>query len=108
MEGFWTFLVSETQSGGVLMARDGKLYGGDECYYFQGTYTAEEDQVTMSLDINLYNPEGLFVRPWGDSAEQFALAFAGSRTGDSIKGTIRRPGMEPAMTITLTRRLEIA
>lgn len=107
IEGIWTFVIPERQGGGVIVARNGKLYGGDIGYFFEGVYTEAGNNVESKIDVTLFNRQTALQSVWGDMAQRFQVTFHGAQNGNSISGKIQRAGAPMAFGLTLTRRADI-
>jgi hypothetical protein len=108
MDGIWTFIIPARQGGGVIVARNGKLYGGDIGYFFSGTYTETGDAVKGTIAVSRFNDHVVLQSVWGDNAAQFEVSFQGRQRGDdTVTGQISRAGMPGAFPLTLTRRADV-
>jgi len=45
----------EEKMGGVISLIDGKIYGGDSSFSFQGTYRYQNNRITMSFRVEAFN-----------------------------------------------------
>ena len=106
MDGIWTFVIPERQGGGVIVARSGKLYGGDIGYFFEGKYTEADGAVNGSIDVTRFNQHAM-QSVWGDNAAKFQVLFQGTISGMTISGTIQRSGVPSRFGLTLTRRADL-
>jgi len=61
MEGFWTIEFGSSAgdySGGVLFLKDGKIAGGDDGYYYLGSYEVKGDTaLTATLHLKPFIKE---------------------------------------------------
>lgn len=107
MDGVWTFVIPSGNGGGVVFARNGKVYGGDLGYFFDGTFTIHGSAVNVTMDVALFNPHAVLASVWGDAAPQFKVSFNGQRSGDIITGQIQRSDLPATLDVTLTRRADV-
>jgi len=107
MDGIWTFVIPERQGGGVIIARNGKLYGGDIGYFFEGIYSESSSGVQGTIDVTLFNGHAALTSIWGDPSQRFKVQFQGTQSGGTIAGRIQRVGMPAQFSLTLTRRADI-
>jgi hypothetical protein len=107
MDGVWTFLIPERQGGGVVVARNGKLYGGDIAYFLEGIYTETASAVQGTINVTLFNKLANVASVWGDKAEKFQVKFSGTMSGNSVTGKIQRIGTPTEFSLTLARRADL-
>ena len=75
--GLWTveFISTVNRSGkGVLVFNDGRLLGGDEGYYYSGTYKIDGSQIQGTVNVIRFDPTSISVV---GNIDQFALSFSG-------------------------------
>lgn len=106
MDGIWTFLIPERQGGGVIVARNGKLYGGDIGFFFEGKYTEANNSVHGTIDVTRFNPHA-HQSTWGDNAQRFQVLFQGTIKDTTITGTIQRANVPAKFGLNLTRRADL-
>ncbi len=51
------FSTALDSSGGVAVLKDGQIRGGDATHYYIGTYTIEEDKISVWVSIRVYREE---------------------------------------------------
>jgi len=77
IDGLWTveFISTTNRSGkGVLVLNNGRLLGGDEGYYYSGTYKIEGSKIQGTVNVIRFDPTTISV--FGN-IDQFALSFSG-------------------------------
>ena len=94
--GEWHSNVNNIRvSTGVLVFRQGKIFGGNDRVYITGTFTPAGDRFDGSLNITYYagEPLGIFGLIDVDQTEEVQLA--GHCSGDEInfEGTLTRDHM---------------
>ncbi len=81
---------------GVLVLNDGRLLGGDEGFYYAGTYhITPPNEISAQLNVTRFNPNNISV--FGD-IDQFTLNF---------KGTVKDQDFEGIGTTTFNPTLKI-
>ena len=83
--GLWTIEFISTMNrfgAGVLVLNNGRLLGGDNGYYYLGSYVVEGNNVRGNVDIIRFNKNIISV--FGD-VDQFSLPFAGQIKPDSVE-----------------------
>ncbi len=103
MDGLWTWYDPDRKSSGVLVIRDSKVVGGDDCYLCTGTVNLQGDTMNIALTFELHNSLGTFGGAWGDNAPRFDVVFEGPKNGDVVNGRARRIDMIPEAEIVMTR-----
>lgn len=76
--GLWTveFISTVNRSGkGVLVLNNGRLLGGDEGYYYTGTYHINGTQIQGTVNVIRFDPTTISV--FGNIG-QFALSLSGT------------------------------
>ncbi len=77
IDGLWTveFISTINRSGkGVLVLNNGRLLGGDEGYYYSGTYQVTGAKIQGKVNVIRFDPNNLSV--FGD-IDHFTLSFSG-------------------------------
>jgi uncharacterized ubiquitin-like protein YukD len=77
IDGLWTveFISTVNRSGkGILVLNNGRLLGGDEGYYYSGTYHVADAKIQGTVDVVRFDPNTLSV--FGD-IDHFTLSFSG-------------------------------
>jgi T3SS negative regulator,GrlR len=77
IDGLWTveFISTINRSGkGVLVLNNGRLLGGDEGYYYSGTYQVADTKIEGEVNVIRFDPNTLSV--FGD-IDHFTLSFFG-------------------------------
>ncbi|HHT9106914.1 MAG TPA: hypothetical protein ACFYD7_13740 [Candidatus Wujingus californicus] len=83
--GLWTIEFISTMNrfgAGVLVLNNGRLLGGDNGYYYSGSYVVEGNNVRANVDIIRFNKNIISV--FGD-VDQYSLTFAGQIKPDSVE-----------------------
>ena len=91
--GLWTveFLSSANLVGsGVLVLNNPRLLGGDEGFYYAGSYTTHGNEISAKMDVTRFNPNSLTV--FGTSDSHFSLEFSGTLQERSFEGNATVPG----------------
>lgn len=102
VDGFWIVrtIVSQGTGGAVVILTSGKLLGGDNGFYFMGTYYA--DQVSMKAHVTVHNFDPAVPSIFGITGE-YELEVSATVQGDTMVGTAMLAG-QPTKSIGL--RLE--
>jgi hypothetical protein len=82
------------------------VYGGDSGYYYVGTYSTRDGQLTGEVKVVKHNPNVPTV--WFDNAQEFTVELAGQVTPTGIIGRMARVGMPNLflpVRLTLKERL---
>jgi T3SS negative regulator,GrlR len=77
IDGLWTVEFTSTinRSGrGVLVFINGRILGGDEGYYYSGTYEVADPRVQGHINVVRFDPNTMSV--FGD-IDQFSVSFSG-------------------------------
>ncbi|GBD98206.1 hypothetical protein BMS3Abin07_00214 [bacterium BMS3Abin07] len=76
-DGLWIIefeSVIQSYGKGVVVLNNGRLLGGDDSYYYSGTYRAEDNKFEGTATIIKHNPHGISV--FGNIGH-FELTFTG-------------------------------
>lgn len=67
--GTWTYVIKAAEAGGVIVARDGKLVGGDSSFWYSGTVHEEGRKIEAKLHAMRFNwePKYQLTSLWGQS-----------------------------------------
>jgi len=86
IDGLWTVQTktAEGTGGAVVMLIGGKIFGGDNAFYFTGTYRA--DEVSMKARVTVQNFDPAFPSIVGVESP-YELEVSVSVKGDSMLGT---------------------
>lgn len=87
IDGLWTVEVISNinlSGKGVLVFSNGRLLGGDEAYYYTGTYELSGQQIQGNVNIIRFDPESISV--FGD-IDKFSLIFYGDIENNSFVAT---------------------
>jgi hypothetical protein len=97
VEGFWTVQtkVPEGTGGCVVMLIGGKIFGGDNGFYFMGTYYA--DKMSMKAKVTVQNFDPAIASIFGLKGD-YDLEVSATIKGDSMTGTAMLAG-EPTKSI---------
>lgn len=82
MNGLWTVHFDSTLNRfgqGVLVLNDGKLLGGDEGYYYSGTYKVTDSKIYGDINVTRYDSE--YKSVIGD-LDDFHFNFSGKVNDD--------------------------
>ena len=104
VEALWTATFAVPQgrkNGGVVVLDQGRVFGGDSQYYYEGRYEVEGDILTADFRAHHYHGEP--ITSFGDRATIFQVFARGRYGGTEIKGDLNRPGFPPGQVV-LTRR----
>lgn len=77
IDGLWTveFISTINRSGkGVAVFTKGRLLGGDEGYYYSGTYNVEGLRISGKVNVIRFDPQIISV--FGN-VDHFTLTFSG-------------------------------
>ena len=102
MNGFYSVnfkLPEEIEgSGGVVILLDGKLYGGDSSYAYQGIYHADGTLLTASLRVSPFNEflKSIF-SAFEDTDDEIQLSGKVTSNGFLLGG--RLEGIEGSITV---------
>ena len=87
IDGLWTIEFISTLhlvGSGVAVLHDKRLLGGDEGYYYSGSYKTQNGSFYGTIHVTRYNRKSLSV--FGDIG-QFTLELEGKVQDDRIDGT---------------------
>ena len=54
LEGLWTIEIPERAAGGIAVIANGQIHGGDNEFYFTGTYTSSNDEVEADVSMHRF------------------------------------------------------
>ena len=87
IDGLWTIEFISTLhllGSGVAVLNNTRLLGGDEGYYYSGSYDTKNDRFSGTIDVTRYNRKSLSV--FGDIG-QFTMELEGKIHDYQIRGT---------------------
>ncbi len=90
--GEWRSNVDNLRLGtGVVIFRNGKVYGGNDRFYFAGTFDSAGNRFEGSLKVTYYAGDPLSIFGLVDINQSESLLIAGRQTGDEIEleGTLQ-------------------
>jgi len=102
MNGFYSVnfkLLEEIEgSGGVVILFNGKIYGGDSSYSYQGTYLAEGALLTASIRVSPFNEflKSIF-SDFEDTNDEIQLSGKVDAKGFLLEGGLS--GIEGSITV---------
>ena len=102
MNGFYSVnfkLAEEIESGGgVVILLNGKVYGGDSSYSYQGTYRADGNLLTATIRVSPFNEflKSIF-SDFEDTDDEIQLSGKVDAKGFSLAG--RLSGIEDSITV---------
>jgi hypothetical protein len=106
LDGLWTavFSFGAVSSGGIVLLREGRVFGGDSYYLYLGTYTADTaGGFNASLRVSAYISGAVTI--FGVPLREFELHLQGSVKGEQAQATGSVVGYPAAsLRIGLTRR----
>ena len=109
IEGFWTvvFSAGPNYNGGVAVFASGSVYGGDNAFFYVGSYSVEALKVVATLDCRAFTRNATNI--FGTQLDSFPLVIEGTLQPD---GTIAAQGRVPiaphlALNMRLTKRCGI-
>jgi len=95
VEGLWTieFISSLKFYGtGILVLHNSRLLGGDDAYYYDGSYSVHNSNINGRVDVTRYKRGGISV--FGDF-DHFSMTFEGRvMEGNHIDGVANVTGRE--------------
>lgn len=91
LDGFWTYLVSGTDRGGIACVKEGLIVGGDDVALFNGLIAKRGGSVSGTLLVTRFNAPREHRGLWGNNALRYAISFAGFHTGREIRIHFERP-----------------
>lgn len=103
LDGLWTaiFNVRGNSAGGIIVFSEGRARGGDSTYFYVGTYSLSNGELTANLTAYAYVPNAVTV--FGVPAREFEVKLTGRLRGGEISANGTVMGMLP-ITVMLTRR----
>lgn len=106
VEALWTATFSSgsgPKNGGVVVLDEGRLFGGDANFYYEGRYEVDGDAVKADFRAHHYHGESLTA--FGDHAPTLQLIARCRHHGSQIKGQLERLGFShPPVDLILTRK----
>ena len=105
LEGVWTseiYGLFGWENTGVLMLKDGHAVGGGNNHVSVGTYSIDESEVQMLLEIEYHGPPRTM---FGAAEKKLKVALKG-KTGDGVvEGVVHRSDKpDLSLSFRLTRR----
>ena len=79
MDGLWTLqyrLQGEWVGSGVIVFKDGKIYGGDSGYYYVGQYAMSGPHLAGRANVIRHDPQAKSM--FGTPIEQFDIEMQGT------------------------------
>jgi hypothetical protein len=101
LNGFWSviFNAGPNFNGGVAVFRDGAIYGGDNAFFYIGTYKIEGQKIVSNVDCRAFAKNAINI--FGTQLEQFPLRISGQlETSEQIVATGTVP-IAPQLSISL-------
>jgi T3SS negative regulator,GrlR len=89
---------------GVIVLKDGHVFGGDSGRYYIGTFTAQGTKVDGHLRITWYS--GARATAWGDEADVVDAKVAGDVGPNTITGKVSRSGHHD-LDFRMTKRADL-
>jgi hypothetical protein len=86
-------------NGGVAVLETNRIFGGDSGYFYLGTYTLKDGEITATVEVTKHDPE--WRNAFGDDARVFKLQITGQVDGQDIVGTMRRLDTGQTLPIAL-------
>jgi len=90
--GEWRSNINNLQIGtGVVIFRHGKVYGGNDRFYFFGTYNSAGNRFTGDLKVTYYAGDPLSIFGLVDIHQSESVAITGLQSDDQIEleGTLQ-------------------
>jgi hypothetical protein len=90
--GEWRSNVNNLQVGtGVIIFRQGKVYGGNDRFYFFGTFNSAGNRFDGDFKVTYYAGDPLSIFGLVDINQSDSLSVIGKLTGDQIEleGTLK-------------------
>lgn len=105
MEGFWTVQFEGVQGwgAGVVTLIGGQLFGGDNGYLYNGTYTEKGGALNALVHVKAFVPG----TPNVMGRSEFDLELGGAMQGSTIKATGAIPGTQLRINATLTKQRDL-
>lgn len=108
-EAVWS-VVFQTHDGkhaGVLTMANGRVFGGDSCFFYKGYYEAYGGLLFVTLTVTHYF--GSNTTAWGDPKDKLSMEAAGMMENDNrIVGKLtRHDGNFPSLRFVLNRLDEL-
>jgi hypothetical protein len=103
IDGFWIvqFEGMQGRGGGVMLLKNGNVFGGNSGYTFMGTYQADDRSVKAQIKIQRFIPG--VPNAWGMQGD-FELQVQGAVQGDIIRGTAQLYPAGMVIPVKLSRR----
>ena len=109
LEALWTVEYMDAagwKTGGVVVFETGRVFGGDNRFYYVGRYEADHPRITAELGIRYYHGDP--TTAWGDQVAEFQIEVEGERNRDVIEGTMLRVDIpQYRLPCRLTRRADL-
>ena len=109
IEGFWTLIFSAgpNSNGGVAALKAGLLYGGDNEFFYVGSYEISADRLHAQVDCRALTRSAVNI--FGTKLGSFALRLDGQLQSDGSISAIGSVETAPhiALTVRMTKRLSI-
>ena len=74
---------------GVAILKTGKVYGGDNGYYYIGEFAVQGNQLSAAVRIVKHNPN--FTHIFGEPDTSYAVKILGIIHNGIIQGSVERP-----------------
>jgi T3SS negative regulator,GrlR len=86
LDGFWILkiLPPPVATGGVILFRQGKIFGGDGGFTWVGVYTANDRLLNARVHVHNFNPD---IKSVLGVDGDYDMHFTGTLDGASITGT---------------------
>lgn len=100
VEGLWTveFMTQGNRYGrGVIVLNEGRILGGDNGYYYSGTYQVVENRIQATANIIRYSLQSISV--FG-SVDVIQLEFSGQIDDNQFSGSGNIAG-DPTLQIRI-------
>lgn len=103
VEGFWIALFDGVQGrgGGVLVLKNGEVFGGNSGHTWRGTYEYVQDTLKAQVKVQRFMPG--VGNAWGVHGD-FELLITATVQGDIIRGMAALQPEGTALPIKLSRR----
>ena len=101
LDGFWTIIFNAGQNfnGGVVFFRAGSIYGGDNSFYYLGTYKMFGRKLHGRVDCRAFakNATNIF----GTQLDHFVLDIEGNLEGDGSIAAVGSVPIAPKLGVQL-------
>jgi hypothetical protein len=107
IEGLWSiyFETAEMYGAGVIVFETGRLFGGDDKYYYVGSYVVSEGRLQASAQVTHFAGEPLSVFGREVNFSLGVIAIASSDSFEAIAYRVDDP--RQTMSIRLVKRAEL-